>query len=69
MTRLTLSDMAAHAADIAARCKPREGYASGGAELMLSAEDVAAVDAIARFLALAAPHRDAIKKIVQGGGK
>jgi len=64
--RLTLSDMHAHAADLHARCKPREGYASGGAVLMLSADDVAALEAIAGFLELVAPHRNEIAKLVEG---
>jgi hypothetical protein len=66
MTRLTISDMQAYASDLHARCKPREGYQSGGAQLMLSADDVAALEAIARFLELVAPHRNEIAKLVEG---
>lgn len=64
--RLTIADMQAHAADLHARCKPRDGYESGGAVLMLNAEDVAALDAIARFLTLIAPLRIEIARLIEG---
>jgi hypothetical protein len=63
---MTIEDMQLAAADLHARCTPREGYVTTEASLFLNAEDIAALDAIARFLALAAPFRDQIAAIISG---
>ncbi|MDP2358666.1 MAG: hypothetical protein Q8M31_21785 [Beijerinckiaceae bacterium] len=65
--RLTIADMQAHAADLHARCKPREGYRAVTTMLCLNDEDTAAIDALAKFLALAAPHEREIRRIIEGG--
>ena len=64
--RLTIEDMQILAADLHARCTPIEGCASRQAALFLSRDDIAGLDAIARFLALVSPFRSQIADLVIG---
>lgn len=64
--RMTIDDMQLAAADIHARCTPREGYIATEAHLHLTREDIRALDCICRFLAIIAPFRDEVAAIVSG---
>lgn len=64
---MTLADMQAVAADLYLRCKPRGGYVATSATITLSPDDIEALDAIARFLALAAPNEAQINRVINGG--
>jgi hypothetical protein len=64
--RLNIPEMQAIAADLYARCKPREGFVSERATLFLNADDIASLDAIARFLGLAASQEGEIMRIIEG---
>ncbi|MBX9760186.1 MAG: hypothetical protein K2Y29_15520 [Beijerinckiaceae bacterium] len=62
----TIDEMQAFAADIHARCKPREGYVAKEASLFLNERDIQGIDAIARFLAIISPFRSQILDLVNG---
>lgn len=62
----TIEEMQLFAADLHARCAPREGYVSREATLYLNAREIAGLDAVTRFLALISPFRQQILDIVNG---
>lgn len=62
----TIEDMQDFAAELHARCTPREGYVSREASLFLNERDIQGLDAIARFLALISPFRSQILDLVNG---